>query len=138
MKLHDPSETRIMGVINVTPDSFSDGGEYLSSERAVVCAHRLESEGAHILDIGGESSRPGAESVPAAEELDRVIPVIRQLAGKVSIPISIDTYKSEVAEAALDAGATIINDISALRFDARMSKIAAKSGCKLILMHMLG
>jgi dihydropteroate synthase len=130
--------TLVMGILNVTPDSFSDGGLYLKPEQAVARARELIREGADILDIGGESTRPGAESVSCDEELRRVIPVIQGIRQESPIPISIDTYKSEVAEAALQAGAQIINDISALRFDERMKPLAAEARVPVILMHMQG
>src|SRR5690348_9100637 len=110
----------IMGVLNVTPDSFSDGGEFYEAEAAIARGIEIASEGADIIDIGGESTRPGAEPVSAKEELKRVIPVIEQLRAKIDIPISIDTSKSEVAEAALQAGASIINDVTAGRADEKM------------------
>jgi len=128
----------IMGVLNVTPDSFSDGGRYLDPEKALDHAYYMAEAGADILDVGGESSRPGAESVTAEEEIERVIPIIKKLAKKTKLPISIDTVKSEVAENAIDAGATILNDISALRSDDKMAEIAAKGDAYVILMHMRG
>src|SRR6266487_3338068 len=109
--------TLVMGVLNVTPDSFSDGGQFFSPDQALAHAEQMISEGANIIDIGGESTRPGSASVSEDEELRRVIPVIERLAAKSSVPISIDTTKSSVARAALDAGAEIVNDISALRFE---------------------
>jgi dihydropteroate synthase len=133
------SEFRIMGVVNVTPDSFSDGGLYLDPAAAVAHALELEGEGAAILDIGGESTRPGAEPVPAAEELRRVVPVIEGLvAAGVRAQISIDTSKAAVAAAALDAGATLVNDVTALRADPEMAALVAASGADCCLMHMLG
>lgn len=131
-------KTVIMGVLNVTPDSFSDGGHYLSRENAANQALILEAEGADIIDIGGESTRPYAEKVSLEQELDRVIPVIEEIRDAVKVPISIDTYKAEVARKALDAGASIINDISALRFDPEMVSVAAEAKVPLILMHMKG
>lgn len=130
--------TRIMGVINVTPDSFSDGGKFQDHDAAVAQGLRLADEGADILDVGGESSRPGSQPVSAVVEIDRVIPVIRQLAERSSAVISVDTTKAEVAAAALDAGATVINDISALRVDPEMAPLAAKRRAGVVLMHMLG
>jgi dihydropteroate synthase len=130
--------TLVMGVLNITPDSFSDGGAYLDSEAAVARALQLERDGADILDIGGESTRPGAAPVHAEEELRRIMLVIEILSGKLRIPISVDTQKAEVAEAALDAGAEILNDISALRADARLAKVAARAHAPMILMHMRG
>ncbi len=128
----------LMGVINVTPDSFSDGGRYLDPEAAVAHGLRLESEGAAILDVGGESTRPGAEAVPADEELRRVLPVIEGLGEVTSARISIDTSKADVAEAALGAGATLVNDVTALRGDPRMAEVVAGGGSDCCLMHMLG
>jgi len=130
--------TRIMAILNVTPDSFSDGGCYGSPEKAIAAGLKLTAAGADILDIGGESSRPGAETAPAEEELRRVIPVIEGLSGKVDIPISVDTTKAVVALAALAAGAEIINDISAMRFDAQMPAVMASSGAAVVFMHMRG
>lgn len=132
------TRTLIMGILNVTPDSFSDGGRFLAFESALEHARRLVHEGADLVDIGGESSRPGAEPVALAEELRRVVPVIRAIRQEFSIPISIDTYKAPVAEAALEAGANIINDISALRFDAQMVKVVARARVPIVLMHMRG
>ena len=128
----------VMGVLNVTPDSFSDGGRFLDHQTAITRAHEMVTEGADIIDIGGESSRPGSQSVGVEEELDRVLPVIESLASELEAPISIDTVKSEVAEAALSAGATIINDISGLRHDSEIAAVAARHGAGLILMHMRG
>ncbi len=126
-----------MGVVNVTPDSFSDGGEFLDSETAIVHGRRLAVEGADILDIGGESTRPGADPVGADEELRRVMPVIEALAADEP-EISIDTTKSEVAHRALAAGATIVNDVSAFRFDPELAGLVADAGASCCLMHMLG
>jgi len=126
----------IMGVLNVTPDSFSDGGRYQGVEAAVARAEAIEAEGADLLDIGGESSRPGARPVSLEEELSRVLPVVSALAGRIRIPISVDTTKAEVAARALDAGVAIINDISALRGDPGMADVVARSRAGLILMHM--
>jgi dihydropteroate synthase len=128
----------IMGVLNVTPDSFSDGGEFFDTAAAVERGFQIATEGADIIDIGGESTRPGAEPVSAKEELQRVIPVIEKLRGKIEIAISIDTSKSEVAEAALDAGASIINDVTAGRGDEKMLALAATRNAALVLMHMQG
>lgn len=131
--------TLVMGVLNVTPDSFSDGGEFLSPDNALAHAEQMIAEGADIIDIGGESTRPGgAAIVSAEEELKRVLPVIDALAKRSNIPISIDTTKAEVAHAALDAGASIVNDISALRFDFHVADEAAKAGAGLVLMHSRG
>ena len=131
--------TLVMGVLNVTPDSFSDGGEFFSLESALAHADRMIAEGADIIDIGGESTRPGgAAIVSAEEELHRVLPVIEQLAKRATVPISIDTAKALVARAALDAGAAIVNDVSALRFDVHLADEVAKSGAGLVLMHSRG
>jgi dihydropteroate synthase len=128
---------KLMGVVNVTPDSFSDGGRFLSPGRAVEHGRALAAEGADILDVGGESTRPGAAAVSASEELERVGPVLRGLRG-VGATISIDTSKGAVAETALDAGAEIVNDVTALRGDPELAGVCAERGCGLILMHMLG
>ncbi|MBW2517486.1 MAG: dihydropteroate synthase [Deltaproteobacteria bacterium] len=130
--------TGIMGVVNVTPDSFSDGGKFLAPESAVTQGRKLAADGADILDIGGESTRPFSDPVPVEVEIERVIPVIEQLAAQISIPISIDTMKAEVARRAIKAGASIINDISALRFDPDLGAVAAEFGTPVVLMHMLG
>ena len=130
--------THVMGVLNITPDSFSDGGHYFEADRAVEHALLMDRDGADIIDIGGESTRPYSKKISIAEEIDRVIPVIEALQGEISAPISIDTCKSTVAEEALKAGASIINDISALRFDPEMAQIAARAGVPVILMHMKG
>ena len=127
-----------MGILNVTPDSFSDGGLFTSVEDAVAHTERLVSEGADIIDVGGESTRPGSEPVSAEEEISRVVPVIEALARRVSVPLSVDTTKSEVARAALDAGAAIVNDISALRFDFYVADVTARAGAALVLMHSRG
>lgn len=128
----------IMGVINVTPDSFSDGGNFSTAQAAIEHGLRLAGEGAEILDIGGESTRPGAAPVSAEEELQRVLPVIEGLSGKTSAALSIDTSKSAVARAAVAAGAEIINDVTAMQGDADMPCIAAENGCAVVLMHMRG
>jgi dihydropteroate synthase len=130
--------TLIMGIVNVTPDSFSDGGRFHAPEAALNQARRLTAAGADIIDIGGESTRPFADAVPAQKEMDRVIPVIEHLAGQIDLPISIDTTKAAVAEAALAAGAAIINDISAMRLDDGMAAVAAAYKVPVILMHMKG
>ena len=130
--------TLVMGILNVTPDSFSDGGHFFSPERAVAHAEQMASEGADLIDIGGESTRPGSEFAPEEEELRRVIPVIERLAGISSVPISIDTTKSSVARAALEAGAEIVNDISGLRFDPLIADEVANAKAGLILMHSRG
>jgi dihydropteroate synthase len=128
----------IMGVLNVTPDSFSDGGEFFTAEKAVEQGKRIAADGAQIIDVGGESTRPGAEAVSVEEELARVIPVIQQLHGSVSAFISIDTSKAGVARAALDEGASIINDVTGGRADPQMMALAAESGAAFIIMHMQG
>jgi dihydropteroate synthase len=130
--------TRIMGILNVTPDSFSDGGTFLSAERAVEYGLQMEAEGADILDVGGESTRPGSAAVPVHVELKRVLPVIKALSRKIKIPLSIDTKKARVAREAVEAGAEIINDISALNGDRKMAGTAAETGAALVLMHMRG
>lgn len=130
--------TLIMGIVNITPDSFSDGGQFHSVDAALAQARRLADAGADIIDIGGESTRPFADSVSAEEEMARVIPVIDRLAKHIEAPISIDTTKAVVAEAALNAGAAIINDISAMRLDDGMAAVAAKHNVPVILMHMKG
>jgi len=128
----------IMGVLNVTPDSFYDGGRYDNFNKAVEHGFQMVEQGADIIDIGGESSRPGAKPVEEKEELERVIPVIKKLASRVKVPISIDTYKSRVAKKAIDAGATMVNDISALRMDEAMANIVRSSKVPVCLMHMQG
>ena len=130
--------THVMGILNVTLDSFSDGGRYFESDRAVERALQMESEGADIIDIGGESTRPGSDPVPMDEEMRRVIPVIERLRGDLSVPISIDTQKAEVAEAAIRAGACIVNDISALRSDPNLAPVVSKFNVPVVLMHMKG
>lgn len=131
-------EPLIMGILNVTPDSFSDGGKYNNSQKAIDRASKMEDEGADIIDIGGESTRPGAEQVDIEEELNRVIPVIEGVRQNSNIIISIDTYKSVVADKAISAGANIINDVSGLRFDNNMAHIASEAKVPVIVMHMLG
>jgi dihydropteroate synthase len=130
--------TRVMGILNVTPDSFSDGGKFFRFEDAISQGIKLVQEGADVLDIGGESSRPFADSVSENEEIRRVIPLIQHLSSRIDIPISIDTTKANVAKAAIEAGASIINDISALRFDPEMADVVKNYGTPVILMHMLG
>ncbi len=128
-----------MGILNVTPDSFSDGGEFSGVETAIARAKQMLDEGAGIIDIGGESTRPGSDPVSSEEEIERVVPVIRGiLAERPDTTISVDTYQAATAEAVLDAGARIINDISALRSDERMAEVVARAGCPVVLMHMLG
>jgi dihydropteroate synthase len=131
-------KTLIMGVLNVTPDSFSDGQKYLDKDVALEKAYEMEEDGADIIDVGGESTRPGSKQVEVEEEFKRTIPVIKSLRKKLSVPISIDTTKAIVAEAALDSGAEIINDISAMRFDQGMVKVASKHKASVIIMHMRG
>ncbi|NVN98396.1 MAG: dihydropteroate synthase [Geobacteraceae bacterium] len=128
----------VMGVLNLTPDSFSDGSSYNSVDIAVAAAMKMVEDGADIIDVGGESTRPGADTVSAREELARVLPVIEALATKVSVPISIDTWKSEVAAVALNAGVEIVNDISAMTFDAKMLQVVAEFEAAVILMHSRG
>jgi dihydropteroate synthase len=127
-----------MGVLNVTPDSFSDGGMYFDAERAIARGQQMANEGADFIDIGGESSRPGSEPITEEEELRRVIPVIDGLANTVSVPISIDTYKSKVAGTALKAGAQMVNDISGLTFDSNMVDVVREFDACIVLMHMKG
>lgn len=127
-----------MGILNVTPDSFSEKGTFFDTDKAIRRGMEMAEEGADIIDIGGESTRPGAERVSAEEEIKRVIPVIKELARNITVPISIDTYKAGVARKALDAGAEIINDISGLRFDSSMPGLAASSGAAVAIMHIKG
>jgi dihydropteroate synthase len=131
---------KLMGIVNVTPDSFSDGGLFLDAESAVAHGRELAMEGADVLDVGGESTRPGAEAVSAQDELMRVEPVVSALAGEggPGVPVSIDTSKLAVAEAALDAGAAMVNDVTALRAEPEIAGLCAERGCELVLMHMLG
>jgi dihydropteroate synthase len=129
---------RIMGIVNVTPDSFSDGGQFLDAERAIAHGRELAAEGADVLDIGGESTRPGAEGVTAEEELARVGPVVEALARDDGPPVSIDTSKLAVAEAALSAGAAMVNDVTALRAEPELAGLCAERDCEVVLMHMLG
>lgn len=130
--------TLIMGVLNVTPDSFSDGGQFLKPETALARAIEMERCGADIIDIGGESTRPGSEPLLANDELDRVLPVLKALRGKLKIPISIDTQKAGVAQEAIAAGAEIVNDVGALRFDPRLAGVVARQKVAIVLMHMRG
>lgn len=131
-------KTLVMAVLNITPDSFSDGGKFFSLEKALEQAEKLITEGADIIDVGGESTRPNSEQVSIEEEIRRVVPVIETVCEKFDVPISIDTTKSEVAEAAIKAGAEIINDISGLRFDAQIAAVAARTNAGLVLMHSRG
>jgi dihydropteroate synthase len=130
--------TLVMGILNVTPDSFSDGGKFFDPQLAVTQAVEMERAGADLLDVGGESTRPGSRGTSTEEELARVMPVLKALRGAVRVPISIDTRKVDVAEAAIDAGASIINDISGLKTDPRIGEVAARHGVPLILMHLRG
>ena len=130
--------TLIMGILNVTPDSFSDGGQFVSLDAALAHAEQMISEGADIIDVGGESTRPGGEPVSVEDEINRVVPVIAELSQRTDTPISVDTTKSEVARAALDAGAAIVNDVSALRFDFYVADVVARAGAGLVLMHSRG
>ena len=130
--------TLIMGILNITPDSFSDGGQFFTLDSALAQAEQMISEGADIIDVGGESTRPGGEPVSVEEEIKRVVPVVEALALRSSVPISVDTTKSEVARAALEAGAAIVNDISALRFDFYVADAVARASAGLVLMHSRG
>ncbi len=130
--------TLLMGVLNVTPDSFSDGGKYLDPDRAFARAVELEEQGADIIDIGAESTKPGSQRISEAEELRRLVPVLKRLNGKLTVPISVDTYKAAVAEKALEHGAAIINDPSGLTFDAQLARAAAQHDAGLIITHMRG
>jgi dihydropteroate synthase len=128
----------IMGIVNITPDSFSDGGRYLAVDRAVAQAVALVDQGADILDLGAESTRPGATPVCEQEEMDRLLPVLSEVVKRTTVPVSVDTMKSRVAHAALDAGASIINDVTAMRFDPEMIQVVAQYGAAVVLMHMQG
>ena len=130
--------TLVMGVVNTTPDSFSDGGKFLHPESAIEQAYAIERAGADLLDIGGESTRPGSAETPASEELDRILPVLEALRGRFRIPVSVDTRRSTVAELAFRAGAELLNDVSGLKSDPRIAEVAARHGAPLILMHMRG
>ncbi len=135
-------KTFVMGILNITPDSFSDGGKYfdkkLNLRKVINDALKMEKDGADFIDIGGESTRPGSDSITVNEELERIIPVISELKKKINIPLSVDTYKSEVAEEAFKAGAVIVNDISGFRFDNKMAGITSKYNAGCILMHIKG
>jgi len=131
-------KTYIMGILNITTDSFSDGGLYHTIDRAVLKAKEMVAEGADIIDIGGESTRPFSDPVPLAEEIARVIPVLDRLVAEVNVPISVDTYKSEVAKLALERKAAIINDISGLKADPQMAEVVAQFGCPVVVMHIKG
>lgn len=130
--------TLVMGVLNVTPDSFSDGGQFFDPARAAARAVEMAAEGADIIDVGGESTRPGGEAVSVEEELRRVVPIVEALAGRIEVPVSVDTTKAAVARAALAAGAEIVNDISGLRFDPALADECARAGAGLVLMHSRG
>jgi dihydropteroate synthase len=130
--------TQVMGVLNITPDSFSDGGVHFDAEVAVAAGLRMVEDGADMLDVGGESTRPGSEPVPVFEEIARVVPVIERLVSRADVPISVDTRKPEVAAAALEAGASIVNDVSAGTFDDTMFGVVKGSGAGMVLMHMRG
>ncbi len=130
--------TLVMGILNVTPDSFSDGGLVAGTDEAVAAGERMVKEGADLLDVGGESTRPGAEAVRAEEELARVLPVIERLVRCVDVPVSVDTYKAAVADAALQAGASVINDVSGLRYEPELAPVVADSGAAIVLMHTRG
>ncbi len=132
------SRTHIMGILNVTPDSFSDGGKYLTRGLAIERGMQMAEDGADIIDIGAESTRPGAEPISIKEELQRIIPVLEGLLKQVDVPISVDTYKSSVADIVLKAGANIINDISGLRFDPKMKEVVAKYQAPVVIMHIKG
>jgi dihydropteroate synthase len=136
-RLDFSSGTLVMGILNVTPDSFSDGGQFLDTDKAIEQGLRMAAEGAAIIDVGGESSRPGSETVSADEQIRRIVPVIGTLARKVDLPISVDTYNIEVAKAALDVGAAMINDITALSYE-RIGRLAAEENLPVVLMHMQG
>lgn len=130
--------TLVMGIINVTPDSFSDGGTLLDPRAAIETGMKMIADGADLLDVGGESTRPGAEPLAADEELRRVLPVVAGLAGRATVPVSIDTYKASVADAALEAGAVIVNDISGLRYEPDLASVVARRNAALVLMHTRG
>ncbi|MBI3493404.1 MAG: dihydropteroate synthase [Acidobacteria bacterium] len=127
-----------MGILNVTPDSFADANHCADPDRAIAAALRMEADGADLIDIGGESTRPGADPVPAGEELRRVLPVLRELRGRLRVPVSIDTYKAEVARAAIAAGAALVNDVSGLDRDPTLARVVAETGAALVLMHARG
>ena len=134
-KLELGQSTKIMGILNITPDSFSDGGRYNHVEQAVLRAKEMIEAGADIIDVGGESTRPGHRQISSEEELERIIPVIKQLEKEINVPISVDTYKADVAKEALKAGADIINDVWGAKGDPEMASVAAESGAPIILMH---
>ncbi len=132
------ARTLLMGILNVTPDSFADGGLHFDADRAVDAGLRMADDGADIIDVGGESTRPGAAPLDEAEEMRRVVPVVERLAARVKVPISIDTYKASVARAAIGAGAVIVNDISGLQYDGDLARVVADSGAAVVLMHTRG
>lgn len=136
--LHLGPRTLVMGILNVTPDSFADGGLWADPARAVEAALQMEADGADVIDIGGESTRPGADAVPADVEIARVVPVVEALAPRLRVPISVDTYKAEVAARALAAGAVVVNDISALGYDPALADVVARTGAAVVLMHNRG
>jgi dihydropteroate synthase len=136
--LTTPARTYVMAVLNVTPDSFSDGGLYFDQEAALSRAVSVVQEGADILDIGAESSRPGSQPLPIEEERRRLFPLLERISNAIPIPLSIDTYKAEIARMAIGAGASIVNDITALRGDLKLAEVIAEAGCAVVLMHMLG
>lgn len=136
--LHLGDRTLVMGIINVTPDSFSDGGELFDPVKAVDAGLRMVDEGADLLDVGGESTRPGSDALGASEEQARVVPVVEALAKRVTVPVSVDTYKAGVAAASLEAGASIVNDVSGLRYDPSLGSVVARARAALVLMHMRG
>ncbi|MBM4135877.1 MAG: dihydropteroate synthase [Nitrospira sp.] len=131
-------KTYIMGILNITPDSFSDGGLYFDKHAAIERSYRMVEEGADIIDVGGESTRPGSEPITIEEEIRRTIPVIEAIAKEINVPISIDTYKSEIAKKALDAGASMVNDISGLRFDPMMTEVVSEYKVPVVIMHIKG
>ncbi len=133
-----PGRPAVMGIVNATPDSFSDGGRALGAEAALAQARRLADDGADLIDVGGESSRPGAVEVPAVEELRRVVPAVEAIVGALALPVSVDTTKAAVARAAIAAGAAIVNDVTALRGDPDLGRVVADTGVGLVLMHMIG
>ena len=132
------SRTLVMGILNVTPDSFSDGGRYMDPDVAFARALEMQQQGAGLIDVGGESTRPGSQRISAAEELDRIAPVLKKLRSKLDIPISVDTYKAEVAERAIQLGAEIINDVSGLTFDPALAEVVNQRDAGLVLMHIRG
>ncbi|MBF0345321.1 MAG: dihydropteroate synthase [Nitrospirae bacterium] len=134
----DLNRTCVMGILNVTPDSFSDGGRFYDKGSALAHAVEMAAEGAEIIDVGGQSTRPGSVPVSVEEELSRTIPIIEALAGKINTPISIDTYRAQVARAAINAGASVVNDISAMQFDPDMAAVIANTGADIVLMHIKG